>query len=120
MVDKEMLYSVFYNLLSNAIKYSPKRSVIKFETKNSDNQLSIICQDYGIGIPIKEQKNLFKRYFRANNTTNIKGTGLGLSIVKEHIEKVNGTIKFDSKLNKGTTFYITIPLKKGKLSEQIS
>jgi len=120
MIDREMLSSVFYNLLSNAIKYSSKRSVIKFETKIIENELQIICKDYGIGIPLEEQKNLFNRYFRANNTTNIKGTGLGLSIIKEHIEKVGGSIELESKLDVGTTFHITIPLSNGNLSEQIS
>jgi signal transduction histidine kinase len=119
-INKEMLNSVFHNLLSNAIKYSPKRSLIQFKTKVEENKLIISCKDNGIGIPKEEHKNLFIRYFRANNTTNIQGTGLGLSIIKEYIDKVGGTIYFESKLNKGTTFVVVIPLNYNSLSEKIS
>jgi signal transduction histidine kinase len=64
-----------------------------------------------MGIPVDEQKNLFERFFRAKNASNIQGTGLGLSIVAKYIEVLNGTIKFESELNIGTTFYITLPLQ---------
>ena len=63
----------------------------------------------GIGIPEKDQKNIFERYYRAENVTDTEGTGIGLNIVKNHLEKLNGTINFESKEDSGTTFTVTIP-----------
>ena len=65
-------------------------------------------KDQGLGIPEVEQEHLFERFFRAKNTTNIQGTGLGLNIVKKYVEMIDGKIDFESKLNEGTTFWITI------------
>ncbi|MEM6687549.1 MAG: HAMP domain-containing sensor histidine kinase, partial [Bacteroidota bacterium] len=61
------------------------------------------------GIPEKEQKNIFNRYFRAENALLVQGTGIGLNIVKSHLENLNGTISFESTENKGSTFTIHIP-----------
>ncbi len=109
---RDMLYSVLTNLLSNAIKYSFKNGSVQFKTEViDDNRLQIICKDKGIGIPLDEQKKLFKRYYRAKNVTHIQGTGLGLSIVKEHIDSIGGTISFKSVQNIGTTFVIILPIK---------
>ena len=58
-----------------------------------------------------EQKNLFERFFRAKNASNIQGTGLGLNIVAKYVEVLKGTIKFESELNKGTIFHITLPIQ---------
>jgi len=110
-IDKEMLSSILNNLLSNAIKYSPSNSTINLDTMVINNVLTIICKDRGIGIPIKDKTKLFQRYYRANNAINIQGTGLGLNIIKEYVSKIGGNISFKSKLNRGTTFTVTIPLK---------
>lgn len=112
IIDREMLSSVFNNLLSNAIKYSPAGCPIEFSTKVENDILTAVFKDNGIGIPKDEQHILFKRYYRAKNTTNIQGTGLGLSIVKEHLLKIGGEIKFKSKPKKGTIFTVRIPVSK--------
>ena len=57
-------------------------------------------------------KNLFQPFFRASNTEDFEGTGLGLAIVRDFIDKHNGKILIDSKLNKGTTFSVLLPLMK--------
>ena len=64
----------------------------------------------GIGIPKTEQKNLFSRFFRAKNATNIKGTGLGLNIVKSYLDLLNGNINFESRENVGSKFIVKIPI----------
>ena len=119
-INTDMLSSIIHNLLSNATKYSPNRSIIEFNTIVNNNELVMVCKDNGIGVPNNEKKHLFKRYYRANNTTNIQGTGLGLCIIKEHLEKIGGKINFISQLNKGSTFTVTIPLKKSIYLNQIS
>ncbi|HEX8038863.1 MAG TPA: sensor histidine kinase, partial [Chryseosolibacter sp.] len=67
--------------------------------------------DHGIGIPESEQQEIFKRFYRAENATNIQGTGLGLNIVKKYLTLLNGTIEFKSKVNEGTTFTVHIPVE---------
>ena len=108
-LDKQMLKIIFNNLLSNAIKYSPENSTVKFETTIENGRLSAQVQDEGIGIPEEEHPHVFGRFFRAKNATNIQGTGLGLNIVKKYVEMAGGDISFKSKLNKGTTFRISLP-----------
>ena len=65
-----------------------------------------------MGSPKEDQENLFKRFFRSSNVTNIQGTGLGLHIVNKYAELMDGNVKFKSDLGKGTTFIITFKNKK--------
>lgn len=109
VLDQQLLRNILFNLLSNAVKYSKEGTEIGLSVEIADAQLTIRVSDTGIGIPIEEQKHLFERFFRAKNATNIQGTGLGLNIVQKHVELMGGSIGFDSKLNEGTTFTITLP-----------
>jgi len=113
LLDKQLLRNVVINLLSNAIKFSPENSQIDFKTI-INGHLEIEIKDSGIGIPAKDQKYLFDRFFRASNANNIQGTGLGLHIVKKYVELMNGNINFKSTFGQGTTFMIN--LKANKLS----
>jgi len=109
-LDKKFLNHTLTNLLSNAIKYSNEGQTIHFTVSLNTENLIIQIKDEGIGIPESDQKYLFGRFFRAHNVENIQGTGLGLNIVKKYIDLMNGKIDFFSKLGKGTTFTINIPL----------
>ena len=109
--DKQFLKNMIINLVSNASKFSPENKTIEINTINSNNELQLTVKDNGMGIPADEQKNLFERFFRAKNASNVQGTGLGLSIVAKYVEVLKGIIKFESELNKGTTFYINLPLQ---------
>lgn len=109
--DEHILRNVLINLLSNAIKYSPDKEVIRLSCECKDAHVHIEVQDRGIGIPEEEQVHLFTRFFRASNAVNIQGTGLGLHIVKRYIELLNGSLDFKSESGKGTTFYLTFPMK---------
>ncbi|MCB0704950.1 MAG: PAS domain-containing sensor histidine kinase [Saprospiraceae bacterium] len=109
--DPKVLKLIFSNLLSNASKYSPENSTIHCNISYTDSTLSIEIMDQGIGIPEEDQMHLFTRFFRAHNVENIQGTGLGLNIVKQYVDLLEGTIRFESKLGKGTTFWLEIPLK---------
>ena len=97
-VDIEDFKRVIGNVLSNAIKYNNRGGKIIVTLKN--NILSI--SDNGIGIDIKDQKNIFNRYYRA--TTQDGGFGLGLNIVYKICKEYNIEIKVESKLKVGTTF----------------
>ena len=68
--------------------------------------------DQGIGIPEKDQKHLFNRYFRAVNVLTYPGTGIGLNIAKVHLENLGGNIKFKSKENQGSVFIVELPMIK--------
>lgn len=107
--DTQINRNIILNLLSNAIKFTDENKTITVLTKNLLDKFIIEVTDEGIGIPLDEQQNMFTRFFRARNVTNIQGTGLGLSIVFKYIEILDGTISFKSELNKGTTFTITLP-----------
>lgn len=109
--DKQFLKNMVINLVSNASKFSSENKDIDITTVNTNDELQLIVKDSGMGIPADEQNDLFERFFRAKNALNIQGTGLGLSIVSKYVEVLKGTIKFESELNKGTTFYINLPLQ---------
>ncbi|MEO7048844.1 MAG: HAMP domain-containing sensor histidine kinase, partial [Ferruginibacter sp.] len=106
--DPSLLRNIMTNLLSNAIKFSPEVSIIEVTSKVTTNEIKLTVKDNGIGIPQKDQEHLFGRFFRAANVINIQGTGLGLHIVSKYIEILEGKIEFESVLEKGTTFMLTL------------
>lgn len=107
--DRKILQNVLLNLLSNAIKYSDEGKRIYLFTEVTDTRLLVTVKDEGIGIPVEDQKNMFRMFHRARNSVNIQGTGLGLNIVKRYVELLHGTINFTSRLEEGTTFYLDFP-----------
>jgi PAS domain S-box-containing protein len=109
-LDLQMMKNIFINLISNAIKFSGVDQSIVIRTENKNQVVTVTVSDKGMGIPKEEQQHLFERFYRAKNVINIQGTGLGLSIVGKYLEAMGGKITFESELNKGTTFTITIPL----------
>ena len=74
--------------------------------------MQISVADTGLGIPIEDQDKLFERFYRAANSgkSGARGTGLGLYIAKSLVELHGGQIWFESEENKGTTFYVTLPV----------
>jgi two-component system sensor kinase FixL len=108
-LDQSLLRNCITNLVSNAIKYSGENTFIEFNTEINDNSLIVDIKDNGIGIPDEDQKHLFEAFFRAHNTGSIPGTGLGLNIVTRYARLMNGLIKFESKVNEGTSFTLTFP-----------
>jgi signal transduction histidine kinase len=109
--DPELLYQVFENLLSNAVKYSKDGCEVDFRLSIQDKVLLAEVADKGIGIPKSEQNKMFDRFFRAKNVGIVEGSGLGLSIVKKCLDVLGGEIRFESEMGKGTTFFVTVPVK---------
>ncbi|RZL61645.1 MAG: GAF domain-containing protein [Pedobacter sp.] len=106
--DKTMIAQVFTNLISNAVKYSsmvekPKISV----SANMDGGETIYSvKDNGMGIDNRYYDRVFELFKRMDNVKEIEGTGVGLAIVKRIVERHNGRVWFESKLNSGSTFYV--------------
>ena len=109
--DEKIVELTLSNLVHNAVKYSSENSIVDITIDQDDNFTTFTVEDNGIGIPKKDQKNIFNRYFRAENALLTQGTGIGLNIVKHHLENLGGSISFKSKENKGSTFTFKIPNK---------
>ncbi|SHJ35369.1 sensor histidine kinase [Pseudozobellia thermophila] len=107
--DEKTLELVLSNLVHNAIKYSSEGSIIDLQVHTEEDKTVIKVIDEGIGIPKKEQKHIFNRYFRAQNALLTQGTGIGLNIAKQHLENLGASLEFSSKENVGSTFIVTIP-----------
>lgn len=107
--DEKIIQLIFSNLLHNAIKYSPEKTTIDLHIEQDNTHTTLIVKDKGIGIPKKDQKSIFERYFRAENVIHTQGTGIGLNIAKNHLENLGGTIGFESEEHKGSTFIIKFP-----------
>ncbi len=110
-IDPEIASQIIQRLFLNAIQYTPSGGEIKISFSASGEDVSFKISDSGYGIPKNEQDNVFKQFFRGTNVIKIvpDGTGLGLSIVEKLIRISGGRIWFQSKENKGTTFYVTLP-----------
>lgn len=111
MSDGKIFKNIMLNLLSNGVKYSGENGRVEIDLVDKGEVLLLSVKDDGIGIPLKDQENMFERFHRAENVANIQGTGLGLNIVKKYVELLDGNISFESKLDKGTTFFIELPKK---------
>jgi two-component system CheB/CheR fusion protein len=108
--DKNRLGQVITNLLSNAAKYSPNANKIVISTETNANQIKLSVQDFGIGIPLSQQPQLFSRFFRVSKNT-YPGLGLGLYICNEIIKRHSGKMDFKSEEGKGSTFCFYLPIK---------
>ncbi|MBW4508255.1 MAG: AAA family ATPase [Scytonematopsis contorta HA4267-MV1] len=109
-VDLILIKLIINNLLSNAIKYSPQGSKLQLSVNRFVNCIIIEVQDYGIGIPLKDQAQIFTQFYRASNVGSIPGTGSGLAIVKKCADLHSATVTVFSKVGVGTSFKVTLPL----------
>ncbi|MEO8962941.1 MAG: PAS domain-containing sensor histidine kinase, partial [Ginsengibacter sp.] len=109
--DRERLQQVLINLFSNAVKYSPNADKVLVEVKEVDNKIQLSVQDFGVGIPGKHLDRIFERYYRVqDNAIHFQGLGIGLYISYNIILRHNGTMRAESKVEKGSTFYFTLPI----------
>lgn len=112
--DPKLLHMIVQNLLSNAIKYTPEKGDVKLELlPYGSKNILLKVSDNGYGIPKNQQAKIFTKLFRADNVSSMstEGTGLGLYIIKSIVNKTGGKIWFESEENKGSTFYVSIPIK---------
>lgn len=114
MGDRRRMVVVLDNLISNSIKYTKEKGMVDVAITPEKNRIVVCVKDEGVGIPKKQQKNVFHKFFRSDNAikNQTEGTGLGLYIAKNVISQSGGDMWFDSEENKGSTFCFSLPLKK--------
>ena len=110
--NKERLAQVLTNLLSNAIKYSPDHTLIIVSLIRENNMAVCSIKDFGLGIPVEQQKKIFQKFYRVTgkNRDTFPGMGLGLHIVQDILKKHKGNIWLESEENKGSTFFFNLPV----------
>jgi two-component system phosphate regulon sensor histidine kinase PhoR len=116
--NTQQLRELFNNLIINAIKYNkPQGSVYVTITSEADD-IIIIIEDTGVGIPEDAKQRIFERFYRVDKgrSKRVGGTGLGLSIVKHIVNFYHGSIEVESKLMEGTRFTVHLP-KRGLYEE---
>ena len=112
--DPVRLKQALANLLSNAVKFSPEKSQIHVRVKQTRDQARIEVQDQGSGIPEHFRDRVFQRFAQADSSSTRaqEGTGLGLAVTRELMLAMNGEVGFESEPGKGTTFWMTLPVKR--------
>ena len=110
---------ILMNILSNAVKYNKENGYVYISCREIPSKqtamttLEFVCRDTGIGMTEAFQKRIFEPFAQehAGSRTKFAGTGLGMPITKKLVEKMSGTISFESKEGTGTTFVIRIPFQ---------
>lgn len=118
-IDTDKLDKIIYNLLSNAAKYTGEHGRVELQVRTNKkyDHLIIKVADNGIGIPQDKMKRLFRRYYDGDyRRFHTMGTGLGLALTRELVYLNGGNITCESEENKGTTFTVTLPIRKEAFS----
>jgi signal transduction histidine kinase len=111
LADSAALGNALWNLLDNAVKYSPEKHSVHVSVGRHPNGVAIAVADEGIGIPAREQKEVFRRFVRGaeSKRLGIKGTGLGLAMVSHIVSAHGGAIELESEEGAGSTFRVVLP-----------
>ncbi|RCS41414.1 sensor histidine kinase [Bremerella cremea] len=113
--DQSKFQQILTNLLSNAIKFTPEGGRIGVKIQRIDNRMHLSVSDTGVGIADEDREIIFEKFRQGSGpqgdtlTREYSGTGLGLSIVRELCQLLGGTVRVESELGKGSTFYVDIP-----------
>jgi PAS domain S-box-containing protein len=112
LADPTLVRQALANLIDNAIKYTPAGGEVRIEVEQYDHSQWIRVMDTGVGIAPTDQARLFEKFYRAQRGENLaeKGLGLGLAIVKSIVEQHGGRVSVESKLGRGSTFTIEMPI----------
>lgn len=120
LIDKERTYQIISNLLDNAVKYSYPNSAIKVSFTKKDGKVIFTVRDSGVGISQTEQKRVFEKFSRVDNslTLSASGFGLGLYIVRNLVKAHGGEIWIESEKGKGSTFFVSFQVAKKNLIKE--
>ena len=118
--DGEAVSQILSNLLDNAIKYTPAGGSIVAGARPAGRFVEVFVRDSGAGIPAEDLPRLFERFYRVDKARSreLGGTGLGLSIVKHLVGAHNGTVRVESRVQQGSTFYFTLPAEEAVLPKE--
>lgn len=109
--DENMVITILRNLISNAVKFTENNGVVALYAEKFNESLEVAVSDNGVGMTPQDKDKLFDidKQTKHKGTHNEKGTGLGLLLCRDFVEQHNGTIRVESEVNKGSTFYFTLP-----------
>ena len=110
--NKEIMQHLWMNLINNAIKYTHDGGTVSINLKTTSKTIIFEVIDSGIGMTEEEIKNIFNKFYQVDKSKTTSGLGLGLTIVNRIVQLINGEIKVESKLYKGSIFTIMIPKTK--------
>jgi two-component system phosphate regulon sensor histidine kinase PhoR len=111
LVDRYAIHQVLSNLIDNALKYGDQGGKILLGAGETEEGVQFYVRDFGAGIPSEHLPRLFERFYRVDKARSREsgGTGLGLAIAKHVVRAHSGTIRAESELNHGSTFYFVLP-----------
>jgi signal transduction histidine kinase len=110
--DRDKINQVLMNLIGNAIKFTPAHGTVTVSaSRNGDERVQVSVSDTGPGVPPEENEKIFDKFYQVGEVDGVKpkGTGLGLAICKALVELHGGRIWVESEMNRGSTFYFTLP-----------
>ena len=107
--DIGLIAIVIQNLVGNAVKFSHRQGIIDVETGEEGQEVFVKVEDHGIGIKSGEQENIFRRFYKCDESRNAEGFGLGLALSEKIVEKHKGRITVESEYGKGSTFTLYLP-----------
>ena len=109
--DRRQLTSAVYNLLENAVKFSPQKSRVSCIGRTEEEDVVVVVEDHGIGIPSRDLERIFERFYRvdAGRSRSTGGTGLGLAIVWHVAANHRGSVRVESREGEGSTFTLRLP-----------
>ncbi len=111
--DRSMIHQVFVNLLNNAVKFTaPKKAVIEVGGRVEGDEKVYYVKDNGVGFDMKYVDKLFRVFQRLHSVEEFEGTGIGLALVKRIIKRQGGRVWAEGNINKGATFYFTLPKRR--------
>jgi signal transduction histidine kinase len=120
--DRDKINQVLMNLIGNAIKFTPAHGTVTVSaSRNGNDDVQVSVSDAGPGIAPEEKEKIFDKFYQVAEVDGVKpkGTGLGLAICKALVELHGGRIWVDSEMNRGSTFYFTLPAS-GAQSSRLS
>ncbi len=118
MADRDRIEEVLENLLDNAVKYSPDKQEVTVACRATGDEVIVSVSDLGMGISLRDQEQIFDRFYRVGDSLprSMQGAGLGLYICRAIVEAHGGRIRVESALHEGSTFSFSLPrLEKAQL-----
>jgi signal transduction histidine kinase len=115
VADERKVRQILLNLLSNAVKFTPDGGRIEVSAGRAGDYVEVSVRDTGIGIALEDQATVFEEFRQVGGprTQVLEGTGLGLALAKRFVDLHGGTIGVQSAVGQGTTFTVTLPLRRG-------